>query len=518
MHSAGNPDTMAGTLSARRFPLLAAFAVAATLIAFRSFVWIFFEQSGFDSDQAVVGLMAKHLAEGRAFPLFFYGQHYMLAVEPWLAAPFFKLFGVSVATLKLPLLCVNIAVGALLLWMLVRRFGLKPIEALAISLFFIIPPPLVSARLVEPQGSNIEPLLYVLVLWLLRNRPIAFGLFAGFAFLHREFAAYAIAAILLLDVIAGRAFDRHRLREYAMSWGMFALVALIVSLLKTKADLLGPGTAGTLNLGGLDGQVSSWGGLVCWAPAEMGWNLEWLRDTNLGMMFNYRPDLLGPDDWTHTPAGHRWLAIALPLMIGVALAEIVRRRRSIGREGWEFGGYLMVVAVEAAFAYAVLGCHVRDVSLIRYTLLTLYFPVGLLLLFTRAAPARWSRIVVFGIVILWGAFSALDSARFLAAYLHKPPASPARDLVTYLESQGVRYGRGTYWIAYQLDFLSQERLTLASLDKVRVAEYQKIVDEHGEQAVHIRPNRRWPNQPCEVGLSFRLWCLEYLERAKDAGP
>ena len=494
----------------------AALAIAAALIAVRSCVWIFFEQSGFDSDQAVVGLMAKHLAEGRAFPLFYYGQHYMLAVEPWLAAPFFKMFGASVATLKFPLLCLNILTAGLLLWLLVRKAGLKPLDALLISIFFIVPPPLVSARLVEPQGSNIEPLLYVLVLWLLRRRPIPFGLFAGFAFLHREFAAYAIAAILLLDVLTGRAFRRERLRDYAMSWGMFALVALVVSLLKTKADLLGPGTAGTLNLGGLDAQVANWGGLVCWNPAELGANLRWLRYENLGMMFNYRPDLLGPDDWTPTPAGHSWMAAALALMMAVAIVEVIRRRKNIKPENMELGVYLMVVAIEAAIGYAVLGCHVRDFSLIRYTLLTLYFPIGLLMVFLSAKPPAWSRALVLAIVVVWGTWSMIDSGRFLAAYLHRPPNSPARELVNYLESQGVRYGRGTYWIAYQLDFLSQERLKMASLEKVRVAEYQKIVDEHGDQAVHVRANRGWPTRPCEVGVPFRLWCLEYLDRARNA--
>ena len=492
-----------------------ALATAAALIITRSLVWILFEQSGFDSDQAVVGLMAKHLADGRAFPLFYYGQHYMLAVEPWLAAPFFKMFGASVATLKLPLLCLNLVIAVLLLWLLVKKAGLAPLDAFLISIFFIVPPPLVSARLVEPQGSNIEPLLYVLVLWLLRRRPIAFGLFAGFAFLHREFAAYAIAAILLLDVVTGRAFTRERLRDYAMSWGMFALVAIVVSLLKTKADLLGPGTAGTLNLGGLDAQVANWGGLVCWNPAELALNLRWLRYENLGMMFNYRPDMLGPGDWTQTPAGHSWIAAALVVMIAVAIVEIIRRRKHIRPENLEFGVYLMLVAIAAAVAYAVLGCHVRDNSLIRYTLLTLYFPIGLLMLFVSAKPPAWSRRLVLAIVVVWGAWSMLDSGRFLAAYLHRPPNSPARELVNYLESQGVRYGRGTYWVAYQVDFLSQERLTMASLEKVRVAEYQKIVDEHGEQAVHIRPARGWPPR-CETGLSFRLWCLEYLDRARNA--
>jgi hypothetical protein len=112
----------------------------------------------------------------------------------------------------------------------------------------------------------------------------------------------------------------------------------------------------------------------------------------------------------------------------------------------------------------------------------------------------------------------LDNGRFLAAYLHRAPSSPARELVTFLEGQGVRYGRGTYWVAYQLDFLSQERLKIASLDKVRVLEYQKIADDHEGQTVYIRPNRGWPDRPCDVGLSYRLWCLEHLDRARDAAP
>jgi hypothetical protein len=499
-----------------RWPFLVALTAATAVIIVRSVVWMFFEQSGFDSDQAVVGLMAKHLAEGRAFPLFFYGQHYMLAVEAWLAAPVFALFGASVATLKFPLLCLNVAVAGLLLWILIRKAGLTPLQALLVSIFFLIPPPLVSARLVESQGSNIEPLLYVLILWLLRARPVAFGLFAGFAFLHREFAIYAIVAILLLDMVAGRAFTRERMRDYAMSWGMFSFVALIVSLLKTRADLLGPGTAGTLNLGGLDAQVSSWGGLICWAPATLGVNLRWLRDENLALLFNYREDMLGPLDWPRTPAGHPWMAIVLVLMLTVACGSIVLGRKHITREIGEFGTYLVAVALAAAFAYAVLGCHVRDPVLIRYTLLALYFPIGLLILFFAAKPPGWARAFVVALVLLWSAFSMIDNGRFLAAYLHRPPPSPVRDLDEYLESQGVRYGRATYWIAYHLDFLSQERLKIASLEKVRVAEYQDLVDAHGDQAVEIRPNRGWPQRPCEVGVTFRLWCLDHLDRAKNA--
>src|SRR5207245_10217645 len=75
-------------------------AVAVAIVTFRSLVYLLFEQMGFDSDQAIVGLMAKHLSEGRAFPLFYYGQSYMLGVEAWAAAPFFLVGGATVRALR----------------------------------------------------------------------------------------------------------------------------------------------------------------------------------------------------------------------------------------------------------------------------------------------------------------------------------------------------------------------------------------------------------------------------------
>jgi hypothetical protein len=400
----------------------------------------------------------------------------------------------------------------------VRQQYLGVVVALIITLFFVMPPPLVSARLLEAQGSNIEPLLYVLALWLLRGHPVAFGLLAGFAFLHREFAAYAVAGVLLLDVLTGRAFSRERLRDYTTAWGMCALVIFGVSALKMRsADLLGPGTAGMIEEGGFDAQMASWGQFVCWPPTELGANLAWLKNENLGTIFNWKRDLLGPENWTRTPAGHPWMWAPLLLMIGVAATEVVRRRKDLARQ-WEFGVFLMAVGLQAAFAYAVLGCHVRDGALIRYTLLTLFFPIGLLALFATTKAPVWSRAVVFGIVVLWAAGSALDNGRFLAAYLHRPPPSPARDLADFLQSQGVRYARGTYWVAYQLDFLTAERITVSSLDKVRVQEYQKIADDHDQQTVHILPNNGWPGRPCDVGVTYRLWCLQYLDRARNIAP
>jgi len=493
--------------------LVPVLSLAVVLITFRSVVWIAFEQAAFDSDQAIIGLMAKHLGEGRAFPLFFYGQHYMLGVEAFLVAPFVAIAGASVATIKLPLLLVNIGIAALLLWQLVRRLRLAPWEAFFVSSFFIVAPALASQRLVEAQGSNIEPLLYVLLLWELRERPVAFGLLAGLAFFHREFAAYAVAAVVAVDVLGGRAFTRERLRDYAVSWGMFALVAFVVNSSRVNADLLGPGTAGSV-ASSLDAQVSSWHQFVCWPPKELTLNLAWLFRENLGTLFNWKTQLWGAAQWRQIRIGYAWMGLPLGIMALVSGLYAIRGRRHL-QTNWQFGIYLMLIGLQAAGAYAVLGCLVRDGTLVRYTLLTLFFPVGLLTLFVSSSPPTWARSLVFGLVALWALGSLVDNGRILAAFIHRPPPSSARGLVDFLESNGVKYARGSYWVAYQTDLLSQERITVSSIDKVRVAEYQTIVDEHDDQAVLILENPEWPAKACDDGVGYRMWCVQYLERGRN---
>src|SRR3954469_13458624 len=104
-------------------PPILALLVAVTIV--RSLVFVCWPAAHFDSDQAVTGLMAKHLSELRAFPVFWYGQTYMLGVEAWLAAPIMAIAGATVTALKLPLLAMNVAV-ALLLFGSLTDAGLKP--------------------------------------------------------------------------------------------------------------------------------------------------------------------------------------------------------------------------------------------------------------------------------------------------------------------------------------------------------------------------------------------------------
>ena len=53
------------------------------------------------ADEGIVGVMGMHILAGRELPVFFYGQHYLGALEAYLAAASFAVFGVGFTSLRL---------------------------------------------------------------------------------------------------------------------------------------------------------------------------------------------------------------------------------------------------------------------------------------------------------------------------------------------------------------------------------------------------------------------------------
>lgn len=99
-------------------------AIAALLILGAlglSLVYLLDGANHFDGDEAVVGLMARHILEGR-IPVYFYGQGYMGSLEALTAAGWFALLGPSIFALKLAPLTFYL-LFLILQYRLVRRYG-----------------------------------------------------------------------------------------------------------------------------------------------------------------------------------------------------------------------------------------------------------------------------------------------------------------------------------------------------------------------------------------------------------
>ena len=107
-----------------------------------------------DSDEAIVGLMGKHILEGSEIPVFYYGQHYMGSLEPITSALFFLLFGISNVTLRLvPVFytLILLPITYLLAFITADRF-----TARFATLFLCISTPFFIEWSMKPRGGFIE--------------------------------------------------------------------------------------------------------------------------------------------------------------------------------------------------------------------------------------------------------------------------------------------------------------------------------------------------------------------------
>ena len=113
---------------------------------------------------------------------------------------------------------------------------------------------------------------------------------------------------------------------------------------------------------------------------------------------------------------------------------------------------------------------------------------------------RW-RAIVAGAFVIWAAANFVDNVRLIRLAAVEPPLDERRALTDYLIDHHIRYARAIYWDAYMIDFLSRERVITSSIDTIRIPEYQKEVDDHGDAAVVLE------RVPCEGPVKVGAWCV-----------
>ncbi|MCA9910371.1 MAG: hypothetical protein KC519_17055, partial [Anaerolineae bacterium] len=143
----------------------------------------------FHSDEAIVGLMARHILAGER-PTFFFGQAYMGSLDAWLVAVGFQVLGESVQTIRIvqsTLYLFVVASAYYAAWVLSHRITV----ALVTALTFAIASPLLALYTTATLGGYNETLIFGHLLVALGfgaragNKPVdlwrwgAVGLIAG---------------------------------------------------------------------------------------------------------------------------------------------------------------------------------------------------------------------------------------------------------------------------------------------------------------------------------------------------
>ena len=475
--------------------------LAAAIVGLQSIVPLTVEQY-FDSDQAVYGLMAKHLSEGRAFPLFFYGQNYMLGVQAWLAVPFFWMGGPTVTMLRTPIVLLNLLVALGYVWFLARR-GLRPWFALIAALPVIAFTPAKAMEFGAVYGAGIEPFGYALLLWVIRRRPFAFGALLGFGTLHREFTFLVLPALAL----AGwRDPESRRPMSLVMRAAGFLTVWLIVDVVKRNVNVFGPSggewAAGSVTLGAqtfanwLSFDVTAYAArvwqMVTWGLPEM-FGARRYGVTSYGIPGNLE---------VGSVLGGTALAVALAIALVRSFWLQRGRARRLPNEWNELVVYFSALAVLNILIYGLnSGIDVNLPPVLRYALFAPLLAVALLAAhFFREPSTRW-RLAAAACVAIWAAGNVTDNARLAVHLDRNPPPKPHRQMADYLVARGVKYARATYWDAYVITFFSRERVIVASTTTSRISAYQAEVEAHASEAVTLQ------RVPCEGGRRIAAWCV-----------
>lgn len=423
----------------------------------------------FNSDEAVVALMARHILDGER-PVFFYGQAYLGSLDAWLVAGAFRVLGEGVLAVRV--VQVTLCAGTLVSTYAVALalFGDRRRARLA-ALWLAIPPVVLTLYTTASLGGYGEALLIGNALWWLalrmaRSSPLdrqpsrgseagwlwpALGFLTGLGWWVFPLTAVYAAPAGLLAAWSGRR------QPLAVQWRRW--------LGAGAAALLGASPWLWATLGGAATLAETGGAAIAGASSGPWWSALAGRLLSLGLfgttvVFGLRPS------WSVD-----WLALPLaPLALAVYLAALWAGLRGL-RAHPARAGLSMVLGtgawLGAAFVLTPFGADPSG----RY-FLPLVVILALLVADWLAELEQRRLWLARGLGAGLLAFNLWGTAQSAAAF---PPGLTTQfdpvaqvdmralpPLMDFLRAQGETRGYTNYWVTYPLAFLSQESLIFAA--------------------------------------------------------
>ncbi|MBN1343174.1 MAG: hypothetical protein JXQ73_10865 [Phycisphaerae bacterium] len=470
-------ETVGKAFRSRAFWVLLGALILTKLVALVTFArWA-------DSDECVVGIMAKHILERGAHPLFFYGQYYGggASIEAHVASVLYRALGISSISLKATGLVFSALGGAILFGLGARVAGRR--AGLLTLLVFATMPPLMVWGL-KTRGGYLPTLVLVpAMLWaadrLLRGERVDHA--GAAAFLALAAIAYwnmqsALPLIVLVPIYVGVTWAWRRRFSLLAGYGAYLLVGVVGGvwwLSSTKSrmmDRFGEAGGGSA----VDHVLGNWGTVV--------------GRTLPGLFQPYINDLGGTFLWLSVPT----LVVFLAGMAAVAVGW--RRDRPLGASRATVG----LVLVYIPFYVACCGPAPAAVSLAgRYLV-----PILPAMALVGGLALTWvsSRVAAVAIVYLVCVFVFFNAALIRTprlqehGFLYDP--GEIVGLIDALDENGIHYARTTYIIEWRLLFESRERIIAVNLRKPLryppyVEQLTRAVEEGAEVGYVFRKEGQW---------------------------
>ena len=414
---------------------------------------------GFDSDEAVTGLMARHLlSDPLDHQAFYWGTNYGGTLSAMVAAVPFAVFGSSVLALKLTEVLWH-AVAALLVWRIGRRL-IDERAGIVAAVIVWVWPALTIQWSTKARGfyGAIEVFGLVLLLYALRlaDRPenrvdwLVFGAAAGLGWWTNPMIVYLAVPAGIWLVVRNRRALRDAFRTRALLFAVPGALAggapwLYWNLGHHWSSLGGDANPGINRAEGFVGHF------------ERIWREGLPVTFGLRVPYEYQ--------WVTAPGT---IAKALFLAgLGVIGVSLVIRGR---------GALLLAIALVTYLVLHALGPVAGVTSEGRYFFCLI--PL-LALALARAARTGWAIAVLFPVLAVSTLTGLWNIPPGNAGIVFGQPAVPLPTsidpLISSLRAEHVNAVFADYWIAYRLSFESRERIIGSALEGERYPPYGRIV-------------------------------------------
>lgn len=453
-------------------------AVIVAIGLFLRLDFLFASKFVIDGDEAIVGLMAKHIMEGRGIPIFYYGQSYMGSAEAIFASCVFKVFGVSSIALKSIPLFFSVAL-IVLIYFIGFELGSRFIARVG-GLFLAVGPSVLIIWSAKARGGFIEIVfvgtlaIYLALRWIKSTQPsmlqtMLIALVLGVGWWINNQILYYLLPIGLFMLL--------RCVRLELPIGARISFCLEHTLAGVAAFLLGSLPFWIYNL---EHNFTSFGMFSHASLSEAGSHL-------LGAFSVALPILLGGRRlWAAHDIFPGATIIALA-PVGLLMIYLMFARRKqfgqllCGKVCPETPIELFVIFVFGALAVFSLSSFGGFVEEPRY-LLPLYPALAIVVAASLEVLAGKSRLfaVAFGILLL--------SLNLMSCYLggRALPGQPFvykgervsvdhKELINWLEQNNIKWVRTNYWIGYRLAFETGEKTRFMMFQEpgqVRIDSYE----------------------------------------------
>jgi 4-amino-4-deoxy-L-arabinose transferase-like glycosyltransferase len=434
------------------------FAVVILLIfhfAYRFFL-LSIDAFPFNSDEAIVGLMAKHILEGKHF-LYFYGQSYMGSLDAYLIAIGFRLLGEKVFVIRLVQIILY-AISIVFVYLFIAKAFKNNQMAFLGSLFFVFPPVNVVLYTTVTLGGYGEALLIGIV-----------GFYLSEIILEKIGDKNVMSFVLLQGFLVGLGLFVNPLSLTIM---IPAVVYMIYRLVRGKNIYNIKGCIPVFILSFFIGSSPFWYSLLfsngIFALQEITGSAVAVETTSyLSKIFSHTASFflfgLSVIFGLRPPWNVEWIGIFfIPIVIFFwFLIFYLILSRKHHEETIEKFLFLLLVAVITIGGFIFTSFGVDPSG--RY-FLPIIFPISVILGYSIFYFRNKLVSILFVFVIayqIYGVFSLSAEKPYLTTQFYGPAQvdhSNISKLIQFLQEEKELYGFSNYWVSYPLAFLSDEKI------------------------------------------------------------